>query len=72
MKKLCAMLLSTSILNLSAVVGADGGTIYGNHAAKKDVAPAALKKQLQEQSLALATLQNVWTSSSPSIANPEL
>lgn len=93
MKKLCAMLLSASILNSSlaaaeqdspatttreaagfglgailggliggppgAVIGAAGGTIYGNHAARKDDAIATLEKQLQEKSLALATLQNV-------------
>jgi outer membrane protein OmpA-like peptidoglycan-associated protein len=92
MKKICAMLLSASILNSSmaaaeqdtpattskeaagfglgailggliggppgAVIGAAGGTIFGNHAAKKDDAIAALEKQLQEKSLALATLQN--------------
>lgn len=92
MKKLCAMLLSASILNPSlaaaeqdppatttrevagfglgailggliggppgAVIGAAGGTIYGNHAAKKDDALALLKKQLQEKNLALATLQS--------------
>ena len=92
MKKLCAMLLSASILNPSmaaaeqdspatttrevagfglgailggliggppgAVIGAAGGTIYGNHAAKKDDALALLEKQLQEKTLALATLQN--------------
>src|SRR3989304_504243 len=92
MKKICAMLLSASILNSSmaaaeqdspaatpreaagfglgailggliggppgAVIGAAGGTIYGNHAARKDDAIAALEKQLQEKSLALASLQN--------------
>ena len=92
MKKICAMLLSASILNSSlaaagqdtpatptkeatgfgigailggliggppdAVIGAAGGTIYGNHAAKKDDAIAALEKQLQEKNLELASLQN--------------
>jgi len=92
MKKICAMLLSASILNSplaaadqdtpattakettgfgigailggliggppGAVIGAAGGTIYGNHAAKKDNAIAALEKQLIEKTLALTTLQN--------------
>jgi len=97
MKKLCAMLLSASILNSSmaaaepdapatttreaagfglgailggliggppgAVIGAAGGTLYGNHAARKDDAIATLEKQLQEKSLALATLQNEFEAS---------
>jgi len=92
MKKICAMLLSASILNSSlaaaeqdtpaatarettgfgigailggliggppgAVIGAAGGTIYGNHAARKDDAIVALEKQLTEKNLELATLQN--------------
>ena len=41
-----------------AVIGAAGGTLYGNHAARKDDAIATLEKQLQEKSLALASLQN--------------
>ena len=92
MKKICAMLLSASILNSSvamaeqdaeaattrqaagigigailggliggppgAVIGAAGGTLYGNHAAQKDDAIASLEKQLREKNLALASLQN--------------
>jgi len=41
-----------------AVIGAAGGTLFGNHSADKDRAVADLAKQLQDKNIELAQLQN--------------
>ncbi len=41
-----------------AVIGAAGGTLFGNHSAERDNAIADLENQLQDKTVALSYLQN--------------
>jgi len=44
-----------------AVIGAAGGTLYGQHNAKKELQVASLQQQLQEKNIEFAKLQQEFT-----------